>query len=169
MSQKQAKKTAPGAGAGGEKLVARNPKATQRYEIEERVEAGLVLSGSEVKSLRAGRADLEGSFARIEGSEMFLHNVYIPPYEAANAFGHEPRRMRKLLLKSSEIERWQGRVTMRGYAIVPMRIYFKKSWVKVELGLGKGKKLGDDREKIRRDVDLKEARAAIRSGARARK
>jgi SsrA-binding protein len=150
--------------APGETLVCRNARATQRYEIEERIEAGLVLSGSEVKSLRLGRGDLEGSFATFttEG-EALLHRFYIPPYEPASVFGHDPRRTRKLLLHASEIEKWQGRVTMRGYAIVPVRVYFKNGWVKVELGLGKGKRLGDDREKIRRESDLKEARAAMKN------
>ncbi|AKF06669.1 SsrA-binding protein SmpB [Sandaracinus amylolyticus] len=160
---KNAKKGA----APGEKLVARNPKATQRYELEERLEAGLVLTGSEVKSLRAGRADLEAAFARIENGQVYLHNLYIPPYGPATAFGHDPRRTRKLLLHAGEIEKWSGRITTKGYTLVPVRLYFKGSWVKVELGLGKGKKQGDEREKLKREVDLKEARAAIK-GAKAR-
>jgi SsrA-binding protein len=142
--------------------IARNPRATQRFEIEERLEAGIVLSGSEVKSLRAGKVDLDGAFARIANDEVFLHGMYIAPYEPANAFGHDPRRTRKLLLRAREIDKWKGRVRMRGYTIVPIRVYFKKDWVKVELGLGKRKKLADDREKIRREVDLAEARRAVR-------
>ena len=165
MSAKSEKKAAA---AAGERLVARNPKATQRYDIEERIEAGLVLTGSEVKSLRAGRADLDAAFARFENGELFLHNLYIPPYGPAAAFAHDPRRTRKLLLKASEIEKWSGRITTKGYTLVPIRLYFKGSWVKVELGLGKGRKLGDEREKLRREVDLKEARAAMK-GAKARR
>jgi SsrA-binding protein len=163
MTAKNAKKGI----AEGERPVARNPKATQRFEIEERLEAGLVLTGSEVKSLRAGRADLEAAFARIEGGEVFLHNLYIPPYGPASAFGHDPRRTRKLLLNAREIEKWTGRVTTKGYTIVPIRLYFKAGWVKVELGLGKGKRLGDDREKLKKEADMKDARAAI-SGAKRR-
>lgn len=145
----------------GEKLIARNPRATQRYDLEERLEAGIVLTGSEVKSLRAGKADLEAAFARIENGEVFLHNFYIAPYEAANAFGHDPRRTRKLLLHAREIEKWSGRVTTKGYTLVPVRVYLKNGRFKVELGLGKGRKLGDEREKIKREVDMKEARAAM--------
>lgn len=159
MNAKAAKKGASDA----EKVVARNPKATQRYELEERLEAGVALTGSEVKSLRAGRADLEAAFARLEGGEIFLHNMYIPPYGPATAFGHDPRRARKLLVHAHELEKWSGRVTTKGYTIVPVRVYFKKGWVKVELGLGKGKKVGDEREKIRRQADLAEARDAMRS------
>ena len=145
----------------GETLVCRNSKATQRFEIEERVEAGIVLSGSEVKSLRDGRADLDASFASIDQGEVYLHRCYIAPYGPATAFGHEPRRTRKLLLSAREIERWSGRTTERGYTIVPLRIYFKNGWAKVELGLGKGKRLGDDREKLRKEADMEEARAAM--------
>lgn len=158
------KKAAP-----GEKLICRNARALQRYEIEERLEAGLVLAGSEVKSLRLGRGDLEGSFASFTPShEAVLHGFYIPPYEAASVFGHEPKRTRKLLLHRSEVDKWDSRVRMRGYSIIPLRVYFKDGWVKVELGLAKGRRQGDEREKIKREVDLKEARAAIR-GAKVRR
>lgn len=150
------------ADAQGEKLVARNPKATQRYDLEERLEAGIVLVGSEVKSLRAGKADLEGAFARIDRGEMFLHNLYIAPYDPAAAFGHDPRRTRKLLLHAREIEKWTGRLTGKGYTIVPVRVYFKNGRVKVEIALARGRKLRDDREKIRREIDLAQARAAVR-------
>jgi SsrA-binding protein len=149
-----------------EKPICRNARATTRYEIEERLEAGIVLTGSEVKSLRAGRADLEGAFAIFEGDELFLKNAFIAPYEQAGVFGHEPKRSRKLLLHKGEIEKWRGRTTLRGLTIVPMRMYFKGSHVKVELGLGRGKKSGDEREKIKRDVDMKEARAAMSAGRR---
>lgn len=145
----------------GEKLIARNPRATQRYEIEERLEAGIVLTGSEVKSLRAGKADLEAAFARLENGEAFLHNLYIATYEAAAVFGHDPRRTRKLLLHAREIEKWSGRVATKGYAIVPVRLYLKSGRFKVELALGKGRKSGDEREKIKKDVDLREAREAM--------
>lgn len=163
MSAKQLQKD-----AAGEKLVARNSKATHRYELEDKLEAGMVLTGSEVKSLRAGRADLDGAFARIERGELHLFNMYIPTYGPATAFGHDPRRTRKLLLKAHEIEKWQGRIALKGYTIVPVRVYFKKGWVKIEIALGKGKKIGDDREKVRREADLKEARAAMQK-AKARR
>ena len=127
----------------GELLVCRNPKATKMYEIEERIEAGLVLLGSEVKSLRARRADLEGAYGSIQNGEVFLHKMHIAPYEHAGAFGHEPKRSRKLLMNRHEIERWEGRLTTRGYTIVPLSVYFKNGYAKVELGLGKGRKLGE--------------------------
>lgn len=144
-----------------EKLIARNQRALTRFDIEDRIEAGIVLAGSEVKSLRAGRADLEGSFATIANGECFLHNLFIAPYDQATVWGHEPKRARKLLLHKGQIEKWAGRVTMRGYAIVPLRLYFKNGRAKVELGLGKGRKVGDDREKIKKKADLEEARSAM--------
>ncbi len=148
----------------GEILVCRNPKATKAYEIEERLEAGMVLTGSEVKSLRARRADLEGAYAAIERGELVLHKMHIAPYEHAGAFGHEPKRSRKLLVNKRELERWEGRLTTRGYTIVPLSVYFKKGWAKVELGLGKGRKVTDKREDLKREADLREARAAMGKG-----
>lgn len=149
-----------------EKPIARNSKATVRYEIEEHLEVGIVLKGSEVKSLRMGRADLEGAFAYFENDELFLKNCFIAPYEQAGVFGHEPKRNRKLLLHKSQVEKWRGRITMRGYSMVPIRLYFKGSLVKVEIGLGRGKKHADDREKIKRDVEMKEARTAVAAARR---
>lgn len=148
----------------GEILVCRNPKATKTYDIEERVEAGMVLMGSEVKSLRQRRADLEGAYASIERGELVLHKMHIAPYEQAGAFGHEPKRSRKLLLNRREIERWEGRLTMKGYTVVPLSVYFKNGYAKVELGLGKGRKVQDKREDLKREVDLREARAAMGKG-----
>jgi SsrA-binding protein len=145
----------------GELIVCRNPKATARYEIEERVEAGMVLMGSEVKSLRGKGGDLDGAYAVIERGEVFLHKMHIAPYEHAGPFGHEPKRTRKLLLSRAQIERWEGRMTTKGYAIVPLAVYFKGGYAKVELGLGKGRKSHDKREELRRDVDLREAREAV--------
>ncbi|MBZ0117894.1 MAG: SsrA-binding protein SmpB [Sandaracinaceae bacterium] len=147
--------------ARGELLVCRNPKATQQYEIEERIEAGMVLTGSEVKSLRARKADLEGAYASLDRGEMVLHKMHIAPYEQAGAFGHEPKRSRKLLMHRKEIERWEGRLTRAGYTVVPLAVYFKEGYAKVELGLAKGKKRGDKREELKREVDMKEARAAV--------
>ena len=144
-----------------EVLVCRNPKATQRYEIEDRLECGLVLSGSEVKSLRKNGGDLEGSYARLSDGELFLIGMYIAPYDPAAAFPHDPRRSRKLLASKREIEKWAGKITMRGYALVPTRVYFKGSWAKAEIGLGKGKKLGDDREKLKAKAERDEAREAV--------
>ena len=145
----------------GELLVCRNPKAEKTHEIEERLEAGMVLVGSEVKSLRNRRGDLEGSFASIENGELFLHRMHIAPYEQSGPFfQHEPKRKRKLLLSRHEIEKWRGRLTVRGYTIVPLACYFKGGYAKVQLGLGKGRKTHDRRHELKRQQDLKEARTA---------
>ena len=144
-----------------ELLVCRNPKAAKRYDIEERLEAGMVLYGTEVKSLRARRANLEGAYCRIDNDELFLYSMHIAPYEQGGHAGHETQRRRKLLVHKREIEKLRGRLTMRGCALVPLQVYFKNGVAKVQLGLGRGKKKGDDREAIRRQEDLKEARAAM--------
>lgn len=156
MSKKGKKGTTP-----GEMLVASQPKATQRYDIEERIEAGMVLMGSEVKSMRGRKADLEGSYASIERGELWLHKMHIAAYEQATAFGHDPKRPRKLLVNAREMERLRGRITQRGYTLVPLRVYFKNGWAKVELGLGKGKRVVDRREDLKKKADLREARAAV--------
>ncbi|MFK7984389.1 MAG: SsrA-binding protein SmpB [Sandaracinaceae bacterium] len=146
----------------GEVLVCRNPKATKMYDIEDKLEAGMVLQGSEVKSLRARRGDLEGAYGTIEGGEVFLHKMHIAPYaQAGPFFNHEPKRTRKLLMSRREIQKWEGRMTSKGYTIVPLAVYFKGGYAKVELGLGKGRKVHDRREDIKRQIDLKEARAAV--------
>jgi SsrA-binding protein len=145
----------------GELVVCRNPKAERNFDVEERLEAGIVLSGSEVKSLRAKHANLEGAYASIEGGELWLLNMYIGPYKQAGVFGHHEKRKRKLLAHKREIERLAGRISTRGYALVPARVYFKNGRAKAELLLGKGRKVHDDRESIKRDLDLKEARAAM--------
>ncbi|MAC29888.1 MAG: SsrA-binding protein [Sandaracinus sp.] len=146
-----------------ELLVCRNPKAAKRYEIEETIECGMVLQGSEVKSLRQRRADLEGSYADVHDGELFLHKMHIAPYEQGGKHNnHEPKRSRKLLAHKREIEKLRGRLTTRGYTLVPLQVYFKNGVAKIQLGLGKGKKLHDDRESIRRKQDLREARDAMR-------
>jgi SsrA-binding protein len=142
-------------------LVCRNPKAAKRYDIEERLEAGMVLHGTEVKSLRARRANLEAAYCRIDADELFLYGMHIAPYEQGGHSGHETQRRRKLLVHRREIEKLRGRLTTRGLALVPLQVYFKNGVAKVQLGLGRGKKKGDDREAIKRQEDLKEARAAM--------
>ncbi|MGF1467910.1 MAG: SsrA-binding protein SmpB [Sandaracinaceae bacterium] len=148
----------------GELLVARHPRAEKQYEITERLEAGLVLSGSEVKSLRQRRADLEGAFAQAEGSEMVLHRLHIGPYAQATAFGHDPSRPRKLLMHRHQIDKWADRLRTEGFTAVPLALYFKKGYAKVLLGLAKGRRQKDRREDIKRTVDMKEARAAAARG-----
>ncbi|RLB47982.1 MAG: SsrA-binding protein [Deltaproteobacteria bacterium] len=143
-------------------LVCRNPKAAKRYDTDERLEAGMVLYGTEVKSLRARRGNLEAAYCRVDADELFLYGMHIAPYEQGGHAGHETQRRRKLLVHKREIENLRGRLTMRGYALVPLQVYFKNGVAKVQLGLGRGKKKGDERDAIRKQEDLKEARAAMR-------
>jgi SsrA-binding protein len=157
MAKKRVDKGVPGM----DLLVCRNPKAAQRYDIDERLEAGLVLYGTEVKSLRARRANLEAAFCRIDGDELFLYGMHIAQYEQGGHAGHETQRRRKLLVHRREIEKLRGRLTTRGMALVPLQVYFKNGVAKVQLGLGRGKKKGDERESIKRQEDLKEARTAM--------
>jgi SsrA-binding protein len=136
------------------KIVTVNRKARHDYEILETYEAGLVLSGTEVKSLRDGRANLKDSYARIERGEAWLYNVHISPYTHGNIYNHDPTRPRKLLMHRSEIRRLTGKVEERGLTLVPLRIYFKSGYAKVELALARGKKSYDKRRDIaKRDAD----------------
>lgn len=142
-----------------------NRQARYNYSIEETLEAGMVLEGSEVKSLRAGRAQLKDSFARIHNGEAFLHNLHISPYPPAGGMGHEPERTRKLLLHRREIERLRGKQQQKGYSLIPLKIFFnKKGYAKVEIGLGKGKAKRDKRETLRkREAEREIARALKKS------
>ncbi|MDA2978407.1 MAG: SsrA-binding protein SmpB [Actinomycetota bacterium] len=132
----------------GRKVVASNRKARFNYEILDTFEAGMVLLGSEVKSLRAGQAQLKDAYADIRGGEVWLTNAHISPYQFAENGGHEPERPRKLLLHRREIERLFARIREEGLTLVPIQIYFKEGKAKVELGLGKGKKSHDKRQSI---------------------
>jgi SsrA-binding protein len=157
MAKKRVDKGVPGM----DLLVCRNPKAAKRYEIEERLEAGIVLYGTEVKSLRNRRANLEAAFCRIDADELFLYGMHIAPYEQGGHAGHDTQRRRKLLVHRREIEKLRGKLSNRGMALVPLQVYFKNGVAKVQLGLGRGRKKGDERESIKRQEDLKEARAAM--------
>ena len=133
--------------------IAVNRRARHEFLIEETIEAGLVLLGSEIKALRQGKANLKDSYGRIEGDEVWLWNAHISPYAPASQFGHEPTRTRKLLLHREEISRLTGKVKERGLTLVPLRLYFKRGRAKVELALARGKKHHDKRDAIReRDV-----------------
>jgi SsrA-binding protein len=145
----------------GELLVCRNSKAQARYAIDERLEAGMVLVGSEVKSLRDRKADLDGAYARVEGGQLFLYKMYIGPYAQATAFAHEPKQARKLLAHKHEIEKLTGKLAVRGYTLIPLSVYFKNGRAKIELGLAKAKDVGDKREDIKRKLELREAKAAM--------
>ncbi|MHC5065397.1 MAG: SsrA-binding protein SmpB [Planctomycetota bacterium] len=131
---------------GIEKLVAENRRARHQYEILERVEAGLVLSGTEVKTLRSGTVSLEEAYGRIEADAAWLVGAHIDEYVHGNRMNHSPTRKRKLLLRKQEIKRLHSKVTQKGLTLVPLRLYFKGGWAKLELALCKGKRLGDKRE-----------------------
>jgi SsrA-binding protein len=131
------------------KIIEKNKKAFFDYEIEEKFEAGIVLEGSEVKSIRAGNTNVKDAFCFIENGEIILKNFYIAPFEKGSAFNPEPRRGRKLLLRKQEIRRLIGKIRVKGYSLIPLLVYFTKNFVKIELGLGKGKKLFDKRDSIK--------------------
>jgi len=142
-----------------EHVVATNRRARHEYHIEETHEAGLVLTGTEVKSLRAGRASIQEAFARVEDGEVWLYHMHIPPYEAGNIFNHDPLRRRKLLLHRREVDRVFGRVQQKGYALIPLRLYFRRGLAKVELGVARGKRQFDKRAAIaEREADRRIAR-----------
>lgn len=131
-------------------IIARNKKARHEYDIEETLEAGLALKGSEVKSLREGKASLDGAYCSVDRyGEMLIHSMYIKPYEQAGHFNHEARRTRKLLLHRREIDAWEEESTQRGYTIVPLSLYFRNGWAKVKIALAKGKKRHDKRQSIK--------------------
>jgi SsrA-binding protein len=134
----------------GEKIICNNKKAFHNYFIEEKFEAGMVLKGTEVKSLRQGKANLNDSFAQVRNGEAFLNNLHISPYDFGNRENHDPDRVRKLLLHRKEIDKLHGKVREQGYSLVPLRLYFKNGLVKVEMGLAKGKKLFDKREDLKK-------------------
>ena len=130
------------------KLIAKNPNAYHNYEIVEKIECGIVLSGTEIKSIRNGKVNLKDSFANIKNSEVFVIGMHISPYEHGNIYNKDPLRDRKLLLNKSEILKLIDKVKTKGYSLVPISLYFKGQLVKLELGVGKGKKLYDKREDI---------------------
>jgi SsrA-binding protein len=146
-----------------QKNIAENRKAFHDYHILETFDAGMVLLGTEVKSIREGRVNLRDSFARAEAGEVFVFNIHIQPYSHRGYADHDPIRRRKLLLHAHEIRKLTGKVVEKGMTLVPLRMYFKNGKVKLEIGLAKGKKVHDKRETIkRRDAD-RETRAAIKS------
>ncbi|HIS56450.1 MAG TPA: SsrA-binding protein SmpB [Candidatus Fimimorpha excrementavium] len=138
----------------GTKLIANNKKAYHDYFIEDKYEAGIALAGTEVKSLRMGKCSLKESFIRVEKGEVWIYNMHISPYEKGNIFNKDPLRVRKLLLNRREINKIEGKMTQKGYTIVPLQVYFKGSLVKLEIALARGKKLYDKRD----DIAKKDAR-----------
>jgi SsrA-binding protein len=145
-----------------EKVVCTHPRAKRDYVIEENYEAGIELKGSEVKSLRGNQASIKESFAMIRDEEVFLVNSYIAPYEKANILNHDPRRERKLLLNKREIARLMGKTIIRGYTLIPLKIYFKRGKAKVDLALGKGKKVIDRRDDIKKREADREMEKAMK-------
>ncbi len=145
-----------------ERLLADNRKAHHDYHILHTYEAGIVLLGTEVKSIREGRVNLRDSFARVEGAEVFIYNIHVSPYSHRGYADHEPTRRRKLLLHKSEIRKLIGKTVERGMTLVPVRMYLKNGRVKVVVGVAKGKKTYDKRETIRRREAERETRRAIK-------
>ena len=149
----------------GRKVVASNRKARHDYAILDTVEAGMALTGTEVKSLRAGRASLVDAFGQVSNGEVFLHGMHIPEYAQGTWTNHEPRRTRKLLLKRAEIDRLVGKVRESGLTLVPLAVYFSDGWAKVEIGLARGKKTYDKRQDLAtRDANREITRAMGRRG-----
>jgi SsrA-binding protein len=138
------------------KIIAQNKKAFHDFEMSERFEAGIVLLGTEVKSLREGRANLKDSYARVKRSEVFLVGLHISPYTHATYDNHDPERVRKLLLHKSEIKRLLGKTQERGFSLVPLKLYFKNGKAKVEIALARGKKEYDKRESLKRKEEARE-------------
>mgnify|MGYP002625294188 FL=1 len=139
------------------KMIANNKKAYHDYFILDTYEAGIALAGTEVKSLRMGKCSIKESFIRIENGEVFIYGMHISPYEKGNIFNKDPLRTRKLLLHKSEINKLMGQSKEKGYTIVPLKVYFKDSLVKVEIGLARGKKLYDKRQDIAKKDQKREA------------
>lgn len=141
----------------GSRLIANNKKAYHDYFIEETYEAGIALHGTEVKSLRMGKCSIKESFVRIENEEVYIYGMHISPYEKGNIFNRDPLRVKKLLLHKSEIRKMKGNIAEKGYTLVPLKVYFNRSLVKVEIGLAKGKKLYDKRQDIAKKDQRREA------------
>ncbi len=144
------------------KLVANNKKAYHDYFIEEKYEAGIVLHGTEVKSMRMGKCSIKEAFVRVENGEVFVYGMHVSPYEKGNIFNKDPLRVRKLLLHKQEINRMAGKIAEKGYTLVPLQVYFKDGKAKVEIGLAKGKKLYDKRHDIAKKDQRREAEKELK-------
>ena len=138
------------------KIIANNPTAKHNYTILDTLETGIVLSGTEIKSIRNGKVNLKDSYAGIRNDELFIYNMHISPYEFGNIYNKDPLRDRKLLVNKREINKLVGQIKQKGLSLIPMCLYFKGNFVKVELGIGKGKKLYDKREDIaKKDAEMR--------------
>lgn len=147
---------------GTGKVVSQNRKANHDYFIEETFEAGMVLQGTEIKSIRAGRVNIKDSFARVQNGEVFVHNMHISPYEQGNRYNHDPLRTRKLLLHKKQIDQLIGFTKEQGYTLVPLKIYLKNGYAKLLLGVGRGKKKYDKREDLKKKAAKREIERAFR-------
>lgn len=147
-----------------QKIITVNRKAYHDYHIEDTLEAGLVLTGTEIKSIRGGRVNLKDAYARAENGEMWLVNAHISQYPGGNRYNHEPTRPRKLLLHQREIADFSGEIERKGYTVVPLKLYLKKGIAKVELGLARGKKQYDKREVIAQRDDQRQMERALKQG-----
>ena len=145
------------------KVVCQNRKAFHDYSIDDTLEAGIALSGTEVKSLREGKANLKDSYVLVKGGEVFLLNCHISPYSHGNIMNHDPVRTRKLLLHRKEIDRMSGKAAAKGYTLIPLKIYFKASFAKVEIGLAKGKRLFEKRDTIKEREAKREIEKAMKT------
>ena len=148
--------------SGGIKVIAENRKAFHDYYIDDRVEAGIILTGTEIKSIRNGRVNLKDSYARLDDGEVWVHQMHISPYEQGNRYNHDPLRPRKLLLHRSEINKLIGKIQQQGLTLIPIKIYLKKGMAKVELAVGQGKKNYDKRQALAEREGKRDIERALR-------
>ncbi len=142
------------------KIISKNPTAYHNYTIEDKIECGIVLYGTEIKSVKNGKVNLKDSYAMIKNGELYIYNLHISPYEFGNIYNKDPLRDRKLLVNKREINKLVGLIKQKGYSLIPISMYFKGNFVKVELGIGKGKKLYDKRQDLaKKDANMKIQRA----------
>ena len=147
----------------GKKIISTNRKAFHEYHIFDKFNAGMVLTGTEIKSIRKGAINLKDSFVKINDFEVFLYNCHISPYEPGNRYNHEEKRTRKLLLNKKEIEKLIGKIKKDGYAIVPLEVYLENGWAKIEIALAKGKKLYDKRDDLAKKAQNRDIDRAMKS------
>ena len=147
----------------GKKIISTNKKAFHEYHIFDKFNAGMVLTGTEIKSIRKGAINLKDSFVKLDEGEVYLYNCHISPYEQGNRYNHEEKRTRKLLLNKKEIDKIIGRIKKDGYAIIPLEVYLENGWAKVEIALAKGKKLYDKREDLAKKAQNRDIQRSLKS------
>lgn len=152
----------PSNSGGQSRVITVNRRAYHEYHVLETFEAGIVLTGTEIKSIRQGKVSIADAFARIEDGEVYLYGSQIAPYAQGNVFNHQQDRVRKLLMNRAEIKRLTGKIKEKGLTLIPLKLYFKRAWVKVELGLCKGKQLHDKRESIKARESRREIERALK-------